>query len=117
MTFVSGNVGSLDIGLILTLISSGTKSIIRWAVISFDIRSSLVIVRGRITFQLPVDDASCASIPYRESWCFVSVSNSRPRTARIFQNSLDHAQILLESSRSPNLSAVENVWEQIKHDL
>ncbi|GFX35767.1 DDE_3 domain-containing protein [Trichonephila clavipes] len=43
--------------------------------------------------------------------------NSRPHTARVRQDFLRHFQTLTWSDSSPDLSAVEQVWDQIKRQM
>ncbi|GFW20240.1 uncharacterized protein TNCV_1855641 [Trichonephila clavipes] len=40
--------------------------------------------------------------------------NARPHTARVAQDFLRHFQTLPWSARSPDLSLVEHVWDQLK---
>ncbi|GFW90791.1 transposable element Tcb2 transposase [Trichonephila clavipes] len=43
--------------------------------------------------------------------------NARPHTARVAQDLLRHFQTLPWPSRSPNLSPVEHLWDQLKRQL
>ncbi|GFV99000.1 DDE_3 domain-containing protein [Trichonephila clavipes] len=43
--------------------------------------------------------------------------NARPHTARVAQDFLRHFQTLPWPVRSPNLSPVEHVWDQLKRQL
>ncbi|GFX16631.1 transposable element Tcb2 transposase [Trichonephila clavipes] len=43
--------------------------------------------------------------------------NARPHTARVAQDFLRHFQILPRPARSPNLSPVEHVWDQLKRQM
>ncbi|GFV63491.1 DDE_3 domain-containing protein [Trichonephila clavipes] len=43
--------------------------------------------------------------------------NARPHTARVAQDFLRHSQTLPWPARSPDLSPVEQVWNQIKRQM
>ncbi|GFT51383.1 transposable element Tcb2 transposase [Trichonephila clavipes] len=43
--------------------------------------------------------------------------NARPHTARVAQDFLRHFQILPWPARSPDLSPVEHVWDQLKRQM
>ncbi|GFU73060.1 DDE_3 domain-containing protein [Trichonephila clavipes] len=43
--------------------------------------------------------------------------NARPHTARIAQDFLRHFQTLPWPARAPDLSPVENVWDQLKRQM
>ncbi|GFU81757.1 transposable element Tcb2 transposase [Trichonephila clavipes] len=43
--------------------------------------------------------------------------NARPHTARVAQDFLRHFQTLLWPARSPDLSPVEHVWDQLKRQM
>ncbi|GFW57898.1 transposable element Tcb2 transposase [Trichonephila clavipes] len=43
--------------------------------------------------------------------------NARPHTARVAQDFLRHFQTLTWPARSPNLSPVEHVWDQLKRQM
>ncbi|GFV72178.1 transposable element Tcb2 transposase [Trichonephila clavipes] len=43
--------------------------------------------------------------------------NARPHTARVAQDFLRHFQTLPWPARSPNLSPVEHVWDQLKRQM
>ncbi|GFX69791.1 transposable element Tcb2 transposase [Trichonephila clavipes] len=47
----------------------------------------------------------------------VQQDNARPHTARVVQGSLRHFQTLPWSARSPDLSTVEHVWDQLKRQM
>ncbi|GFS66847.1 transposable element Tcb2 transposase [Trichonephila clavipes] len=43
--------------------------------------------------------------------------NARPHTARVAQNFLRHFQTLSWPARSPDLSPLEHVWDQLKRQM
>ncbi|GFT34694.1 transposable element Tcb2 transposase [Trichonephila clavipes] len=43
--------------------------------------------------------------------------NARPHTARVAQDFLHHFQTLPWPARSPDLSPVEHVWDQLKRQI
>ncbi|GFX54156.1 DDE_3 domain-containing protein [Trichonephila clavipes] len=43
--------------------------------------------------------------------------NARPHTARVAQDFLRHSQTLPWLARSPDLSSVEHVWDQLKRQM
>ncbi|GFX85364.1 transposable element Tcb2 transposase [Trichonephila clavipes] len=43
--------------------------------------------------------------------------NARPHTARVAQDFLRHFQTLPRPARSPDLSPVEHVWDQLKRQM
>ncbi|GFX43519.1 transposable element Tcb2 transposase [Trichonephila clavipes] len=48
---------------------------------------------------------------------FPARDNARPHTARVAQDFLRHFQTLPWPARSPNLSLVEHVWDQLKRQM
>ncbi|GBM32377.1 hypothetical protein AVEN_187268-1, partial [Araneus ventricosus] len=43
--------------------------------------------------------------------------NARPHTARVAQDFLRHVQTLPWPARSPDLSPIEHVWDQLKRQM
>ncbi|GFT66992.1 transposable element Tcb1 transposase [Trichonephila clavipes] len=88
-----------------------------WGVIAYDSRSTLIVMRGTLTAQRYVDDILQ---PHVESFLnglpgsIFQQEIARPHTARVAQDILRHFQTLPSLARSPNLSPVEHVWDQLK---
>ncbi|GFV58341.1 transposable element Tc1 transposase [Trichonephila clavipes] len=57
--------------------------------------------------------------PFRNGlpWAIFQQDNAPPHTARVAQDFLRRFQTLLWPARSPNLSPVEHVWDQLKRQM
>ncbi|GFX77228.1 transposable element Tc1 transposase [Trichonephila clavipes] len=78
-----------------------TAGVMVWEAIAYDSRSTLIVMRGTLTGQLAI----------------FQQDNARPHTARVAQGFLRHFQILPWPARSPYLSPVEHVWNQLKRQM
>ncbi|GFT49425.1 DDE_3 domain-containing protein [Trichonephila clavipes] len=91
-----------------------------WMAIAYDIPSTLIVMRGTLTGQRCVDDILR---PHVRSFLNVlpgaifQQDNARPHTARVVQEFLRHFQTLTWPARSPDLSHVEHVWDQLKRQM
>ncbi|GFY15779.1 DDE_3 domain-containing protein [Trichonephila clavipes] len=77
-------------------------------------------MRGTLTSQRYVDDIFRPHVgPFLNGLpgAIFQQDNARPHTARVAQDFLRHFQTLLWPSRSPDLSPVEYVWDQLKQQM
>ncbi|GFV32466.1 DDE_3 domain-containing protein [Trichonephila clavipes] len=91
-----------------------------WGVIAYDSRSTLIMMRGTLTGQRYVDDILRPLVgPFLNSLpgAIFQQNNARPHTARFTQDFLRHFQTLPWLARSPDLSLVEHVWDQLKRRM
>ncbi|GFS64744.1 DDE_3 domain-containing protein [Trichonephila clavipes] len=72
-------------------------------------------MRGTLTSQLYVDDILRPHVGL--SGAIFRQDNARPHTARVAQDFLHHFQTLPWPARSPDLSPVEHVWDQLKRKM
>ncbi|GFW80557.1 transposable element Tcb2 transposase [Trichonephila clavipes] len=83
-------------------------------------RSTLIVIRGTLTGQRYVDDILRPHVgPFLNGLpgAIFQQDNARPRTARVAQDFLRHFQTLPWPARSPDLSPVEHVWDQLKRKM
>ncbi|GFU57180.1 transposable element Tcb1 transposase [Trichonephila clavipes] len=87
---------------------------------AYDSRSTLIVIRGTLTGQRYVDDILRAHVGLFQNGlpgAIFQQDNTRPHTARFAQNFLRHFQTLSWPTRSPNLSPVVHVWDQLKRQM
>ncbi|GFS59195.1 transposable element Tcb1 transposase [Trichonephila clavipes] len=83
-------------------------------------QSTLIVMRGTLTGQRYVDDILRPHVgPFLNGLpgAFFQQDNARPHTARVAQDFLRHFQTLPWPARSPDLSPVEHVWDQLKRQM
>ncbi|GFV65615.1 transposable element tc3 transposase [Trichonephila clavipes] len=93
-----------------TAISQGVTV---WGAISWDTRSSLVVLQGTLTARRYVDDILTPIVlPMLSSrpGAIYQQDNARPHTARLSQQCLQGYHFLPWPARSPDLSPIEHVW-------
>ncbi|GFU28108.1 HTH_Tnp_Tc3_2 domain-containing protein [Trichonephila clavipes] len=81
--------------------------------ISWDTRSSLVVLQGTLTARRYVDDILTPIVlPMLSSrpGAIYQQDNARPHTARLSQQCLQGYDVLPWPNRSPDLSPIEHVW-------
>ncbi|GFT33618.1 uncharacterized protein TNCV_4381931 [Trichonephila clavipes] len=93
--------------------------LVEWSggAIAYDSRSTLIVMRGTLTGQRYVDDILRPHVgPFLNGLprAIFQQDNARPHTARVAQDFLRHFQTLPWLARSPDLSPVEYVWDQLK---
>ncbi|GFU42167.1 transposable element Tc1 transposase [Trichonephila clavipes] len=97
-----------------------TAGVMIWEAIAYDSRSTLIVMRGTLTGQRYVDDILRPHVgPFLNSLpgAIFQDDNSRPHTARVAQDFLRHFQTLPWPTRSPDLSPVVHVWDQLKRQM
>ncbi|GFY04564.1 transposable element Tcb1 transposase [Trichonephila clavipes] len=97
-----------------------TAGVIVWGAIAYDSRSTLIVMRGTLTGQRYVDDILRPHVgPFLNGLpgAIFQQDNARPHTARVAQDFLRHFQTLPWPARSPDLSPVEHVWDQLKRQM
>ncbi|GFV87222.1 transposable element Tcb1 transposase [Trichonephila clavipes] len=91
-----------------------------WRRPAYDSRSTLIVMRGTLTVQRYVDDILRLHLgPFLNglTGAIIQKDNARPHTARFAQDFLRHFQTLPWPARSPDLSPVEHVWNQLKRQM
>ncbi|GFU25832.1 transposable element Tc1 transposase [Trichonephila clavipes] len=94
-----------------------TSGVMVWGAIAYDSRSTLIAIRGTLTGQRYVDDILRSHVgPFLNGLpgAIFQQDNARPQTARIAQDFLRHFQSFPWPARSPDLSPVEHVRDQLK---
>ncbi|GBN17918.1 hypothetical protein AVEN_222393-1 [Araneus ventricosus] len=91
-----------------------------WGAITCASRFTLIVIRGKLTGQRYVDDIlrphvgpSLNDLP----GAIFQQDNARPHTSRVAQDFLRHVQTLPWPARSPDLSPIEHVWDQLKRQV
>ncbi|GFW11246.1 transposable element Tcb2 transposase [Trichonephila clavipes] len=100
-----------------TAISQGVTV---WGAISWDTRSSLVVLQGTLTARRYVDDILTPIVlPMLSSrpGAIYQQDNARPHTARLSQQCLQGYDVLPWPARSPDLSPIEHVLDALGRQL
>ncbi|GFU55008.1 uncharacterized protein TNCV_425181 [Trichonephila clavipes] len=87
---------------------------------AYDSRSTLIVMRRTLTGQRYVDDILRPHVgPFLNGLpgAIFQPDNARPHTARVAQDFLCHFQTLSWPARSPDLSPVEYVLDQLKRQM
>ncbi|GFV87300.1 DDE_3 domain-containing protein [Trichonephila clavipes] len=88
--------------------------------IAYDSWFTLILMRETLTGQRYVDDILRPHVgPFLNGLlgAIFQQDNARPHTARVAQDFLRHFQTLPWPARSPDLSPVEHVWDQLKRQM
>ncbi|GFY03320.1 transposable element Tcb2 transposase [Trichonephila clavipes] len=91
-----------------------------WRHPAYDSRSTFIVIRGTLTGQRYVDDILRPHVrPFLNGLpgAIFQQDNAHPHTARVAQDFLRHFQTLPWPARSPDLSPVEHVWDQLKRQM
>ncbi|GFW14955.1 transposable element Tcb2 transposase [Trichonephila clavipes] len=97
-----------------------TAGVMVWGDINYNSPSTLIVMRGTLTGQRYVDDILRPHVgPFLNGLpgAIFRQDNARPHTARVAQDFLRHFQTLPWPARSPDLSPVEPVWDQLKRQM
>ncbi|GFX61569.1 transposable element Tc1 transposase [Trichonephila clavipes] len=97
-----------------------TAGVMVWWAMAYDSRSTLIVMRGTLTGQRYVDDILRPHVgPFLNGFpgAIFQQDNARPHTARVAQDFLRHFQTLPWLARSPDLSPIEHVWDQLKRQM
>ncbi|GFV72085.1 transposable element Tcb1 transposase [Trichonephila clavipes] len=97
-----------------------TAGVIVWGAIAYDSRSILIVMRGTLTGQRYIYDILRPHVgPFQNGLpgAIFQQDNARPHTARVAQDFLSHFQTLPWLARSPDLTLVEHVWDQLKQRM
>ncbi|GFY21189.1 transposable element Tcb2 transposase [Trichonephila clavipes] len=97
-----------------------TVGVMVWGAIAYDSRSILIVMRETLSGQCYVDDLLRSHVgPFLNGLpgAIFPQDNARPHTARIAQDFLRHFQTLPCPARSPDLSPVKHVWDQLKRHM
>ncbi|GFV49311.1 transposable element Tc1 transposase [Trichonephila clavipes] len=97
-----------------------TAGVMVLTLIAYDSRSTLIVMRGTLTGQRYVDDILRPLVgPFLNGLpsSMFQQDNARPHTARVAQDFVRHFQTLPCPARSPDLSPVEHVWDQLKRQM
>ncbi|GFU60611.1 uncharacterized protein TNCV_1730201 [Trichonephila clavipes] len=112
--------GVLVSGTIFPTLPAQLAGVMIWGAIAYDIRSTLIVMRGTLMGQRSVDDILRPHVgPFLNGFpgAIFQQDNARPNTARVAQDFLRHFQTLPSPARSPDLSPVEHVWDQLKRQM
>ncbi|GFT92512.1 transposable element Tcb2 transposase [Trichonephila clavipes] len=91
-----------------------------WGAIAYDSRSTLIVMQGTLTAQRYVDDIfrpHVGSFINGLPQAIFQQDNAPPHTARVAQDFLRHFPTLPWPARSPHLSPVEHVLDQLKRQM
>ncbi|GFV94413.1 transposable element Tcb2 transposase [Trichonephila clavipes] len=100
--------------------TSHTAGVLVWGAITYDSWSTLIVMRGTLKGQRYVDDILRPHVgPFLNGLpgAIFQQDNARPHTARVAKDFLRHFQTLPWPDRTPDLSPVEHVWDQLKRQM
>ncbi|GBL88194.1 Transposable element Tc1 transposase [Araneus ventricosus] len=97
-----------------------TPGVMVWGAISYDSRSTLVVIPNTLNANLDVSLViQPVVLPFMSSiqGGIFQQDNARPHTAAVSQHALKGVNILLWPARSPDLSPIEHAWDIIGRQL
>ncbi|GFU93260.1 transposable element Tcb2 transposase [Trichonephila clavipes] len=97
-----------------------TAGVMVWGATAYDSRSTLIVMCGTLKGQRYVDDIRRPHVgPFLNGLpgAIFQKDKARPHTARVAQDFLRHFQTLSWPARSPYLSPVDHVLDQLKRQM
>ncbi|GFU86430.1 transposable element Tc1 transposase [Trichonephila clavipes] len=97
-----------------------TAGVMVWGAIAYDNRFTLIVLLGTLTGQRYVDHILRPHVGFFLNGlpgAIFQQDNARPHTARVAQDLLRHFPTLPWPARSPDLSLVVHVWNQLKRQM
>ncbi|GFX89585.1 transposable element Tc3 transposase [Trichonephila clavipes] len=94
-----------------------------WRRPAYDSQSTLIVMRGTLTGQRYVDDIPRPHDDIPSTFlnglpgAIFQQNNARPHTTKVAQDFIRHFQTLPWPARSPDLSPVDHVWDQLKRQM
>ncbi|GFX90104.1 transposable element Tcb2 transposase [Trichonephila clavipes] len=106
--------------LIVLRHTARTAIVMVWRTIAYDRRLTLIVMRENLSGQRYVDDILRPPVgPFLNGFpgAIFQQDDARHHTSRVAQDFLRHFQTLPWPARSPDLSPVEHVWDQLKRRI